>query len=346
MTYKSKRGHYADYIIKAVREDSPWMLDLRGGLSLLLLRDLNVDGRKVKCGFSMEYRTSPSSNRSGRLNPMILIEDGSEWRVLDSLWTLGRIAGGTTASAFSQNPSLLLDPPTSIAIIRRVLARIRDIEVSNFKDLSEILNYLPESSVIGEKSEEEIKLALESISEYLKDREVSVFGRISILLGSWPVEEFRKRFSLSLEAVRMMEEEVQPLYDEIYQLARVDEFVCFRHDEFSLSGEDAEISQSVSLGWIFYSFERSSSGEGISKEYYNELGRAPLEHELSLEDAAGWKEIMVEYVKRILDDWLSKKKRILSEEPEIDVKSETLRRMLRTVLGEEYSLSGSLEGFF
>jgi len=345
MKHKSKRDHYADYIVKAVREDSPWMLDLRGGFSLLLLRDLNVDGRRVKCGFSMEYKTSPNSNRSGRLNPMILIEDGGEWRVLDSLWTLGRIAGGTAASAFSQNPSLLLDPLSSIAIIRRVLARIRDIEVSNFKDLTEILNYLPESSVIGEKSEEEIKLALESISEYLKDRNVSAFGRISILLGSWSVEEFRRRFSLSLEAIRMMEEEAQPFYDEIYQLVRVDEFVCFRQDEFSLSGEDAEISQSISLGWIFYSFERSSSGEGISKEYYNELGRAPLEHELGLEDAAGWKDVMVEYMRRILDGWLSKK-RSLSEEPEIDVKSETLQRMLRTILGEEYSLSGSLEGFF
>jgi hypothetical protein len=55
--------------------------------------------------------------------------------------------------------------------------------------------------------------------------------------------------------------------------------------------------------------------------------------------------MMVEYVKKILDDWLSRKKN-LSEEPEIDVKSETLQRMLRTILGEEYSLSGSLEGFF
>ncbi|MCS7102467.1 MAG: hypothetical protein NZ992_01130, partial [Candidatus Korarchaeum sp.] len=292
MLHRFRRDQYADYISRAVKEDSPWMIDMRGGLSLLLLRDLNIDGNQVKSGLLIDFRPSPDTGRAGRLNPMILMKDGDSWRILDSVWTLGRVAGGTVASAFSQNPSLLLDPLSSAAVVRRVLSRIREIGIWQGADFTEILQYQAESSVIGERSGEEIQLVLESILSYLKDEGVSVSGNINILLGSWSVEEFRKQFSVGFEAIRIIENEAQALYDEIHQLVRVDEFVSLRRDEFNLSGKDAEVSQSVSLGWIFYSFERSSSGEGLSKEYYNELGRIPVEPELDLDDTAGWKRVM------------------------------------------------------
>ncbi|MEM2810489.1 MAG: hypothetical protein QW187_01545, partial [Candidatus Korarchaeum sp.] len=346
MLHKFRRDQYADYIIRAVREDSPWMIDIRGGLSILLLRDLDVDGNQVKSGLLVDFRPSPDASRSGRLSPMVLVRDGDSWRIVDSIWTLGRIAGGTVASAFSQNPSILLDPLSSAAVVRRVLSRIKDIGIWQGSDFTEILQYQAESSVIGERSGEEIQLLLESILSYLKDEGVSVSGNINILLGSWSVEEFRRQFSVGLEVIRVIEDEAQALYDGIYQLVRVDEFVSLRRDEFNLLGENAEVSQSVSLGWIFYSFERNPSGEGLSKEYYNELGRVPVEIELDLDDTAGWKRVMVHCTRAILNDWLSKKKDLIEEEPEINRKSETLSRMLRNVLGQEYSLSGSLEGFF
>ncbi|RDD53887.1 MAG: hypothetical protein BA066_02165 [Candidatus Korarchaeota archaeon NZ13-K] len=346
MSHKIRRNRYADYIIRAVREDSPWIIDMRGGLSLLLLRDLTVDNNQVKSGLLIDFRPIPDVVRSGRLSPMILVREGDGWRILDSMWALGRIAGGTVASAFSQNPSLLLDPLSSAAVVRKVLARIKEIGIWQGDDFAEIMRSQSEPSVIGERSGEEIQLVLESILGYLRDEGVSVAGRISVLLGSWSVEDFRKQFSLGLEAIRIIEDEAQVIYDKIHQLVRVDEFVSFRQDEFNLSGRTAEVSHFVSLGWIFYSFERNPSGEGLSKEYYNELGRVPVEIELDLDDITGWKEVMVRCSRRILDDWLSKKGDILSEEPEVNLKSETLSRMLRNVLGEEYSLSGSLEGFF
>lgn len=346
MRHRLKREDYADFIVRAVKEDSPWMIDMRGGLSLLLLRDLEVDDNVVKSGLLIDFKSSLSTTRSGRLSPMILIRDGDSWRIIDSLWTLGRIAGGTVASAFSQNPSLLLDPLSSAAVARKALARIREIGVWKGEDPTEVLRSSTESSVMGERSPEEIRLALESVIDYMRDDSVNASGSLSILLGSWPVEEFRKQFSLGLEAVRVMEEEAQAAYDEVRQLVRVDEFVSLRWDEFNLTGGYADINYFISLGWIFYSFERSPSGEGMSREYYNELGRIPVRSELELDDTAGWKDAMVEGVKAILDEWSSKKREIIQDEPEISFKSETLSKMLKSALGEEYSLSGSLEGFF
>lgn len=346
MLHRFRRDQYADYMMRAVREDSPWMIDMRGGLSLLLLRDLNLDGNQVKSGLLIDFRPSLDSFRSGRLSPMILVRDGDGWRILDSIWTLGRVAGGTVASAFSQNPSLLLDPLSSTAVVRRVLARVKDIGIWQGNDFTEILQYQADPSVMGERSGEEIQLVLESVSGYLRDENISVSGNINILLGSWSVEEFRKQFSIGLEVIRVIEDEAQALYDGIHQLVRVDEFVSLRRDEFNLVGRDAEVSHSVSLGWIFYSFERNPSGEGLSREYYNELGRVPVEIELDLDDTLGWKKVMVRCIRSILNDWLSRKRELIDEEPEVSVKSETLSRMLRSVLGQEHSLSGSLEGFF
>lgn len=346
MRQKLKRKNYADFLARAVREDSPWMIDMRGGLSLLLLRDLDVDGNEVKSGLLLDFKSSLSTARSGRLSPMILIRDGDSWRIINSIWTLGRIAGGTVASAFSQNPSFLLDPLSSVAVVRKTLARLRDIGVWNGKEPAEMLRSSAESSVMGERSAEEIKLTLESVISYLRDEGISAAGSLSILLGSWPVEEFRKQFSLELEAIRLMEDEAQTIYDEVQQLVRVDEFISLRWDEFNLAGNYAEVSHFISLGWVFYSFERSPSGEGMSREYYNELGRIPVGWELGLDDTAGWRDAMIECAKNILEEWRRRKGKLIEEEPEVSFKSETLSRMLRSILGEEYSLSGSLEGFF
>ncbi len=347
MSSMLRREEYVDYLASAIREESPWIIEMRAGVSLLATRKFEIDGRSVRSGFIISLTPSPDRPRVGRVDPIVLIEDEGDWRIVDSLWTLGRLAGGSTASAFSQNPLILLDPSSGPAIVMRMLPRIRELASIPIDVASPLSKASDNSSVIGEKPIEEIQGIMSDLVPYLYDREVDVRGRINILLGSWGVEEFRKQFSLSLEAVRIMEEEAQASYDNISQLVRVDEFVALREEEFSLVGEEAEVFQRIVLGWIFYSLGRRPTGETYTREFYNELGKRDLEVWIDPADMARWKETMIDVIREILNDWTEERGDKLSEEPESDSRSSTLDRMVRGFAEEEErKVSGSLERFF
>ncbi len=347
MSCMLEREKYADYLASAIREESPWIIEMRAGASLLATREYEVDGKIVRSGFIVNLTPSPDRPRVGRVDPLVLIEDGGDWRVVDSLWTLGRLAGGSTASAFAQNPIIMLDASSGTAIIRRMLPRIKEL-ASISSEYPEILTKASDnSSVIGEKPLEEIHSILSNLIPYLYDMNVDIRGKINILLGSWGVEEFRKQFSLSLEAIRVIEDEAQSTYDNLSQLVRVDEFVALREEEFSLVGDRAEITQRISLGWIFYSLGRRPTGEAYTKEFYNELGKRDLDEWIDPEDMSRWKEVMIKAINEILRKWIEERANKLSEEPELDSRSSTLERMVRGFSEEEErKVSGSLERFF
>lgn len=340
------REYYADHLASAIKEESPWIIEMRAGVSLLATRECEVEGRSTRSGFIINLTPSPEL-RVGRVDPIILVKDGDSWRIIDSLWTLGILAGGNTASAFSQNPTIMLDPSSGPAIVRRILPRVGEV-VSIASDYSTLLAKGSENfSVIGEKPIEEIVGILYDVIPYLYDREVDVRGKINVLLGTWSVEEFRRQYSLGLEVIRIIESEAQNSYDNLNQLVRVDEFMSLREEEFSLVGDKAEVLQRLSLGWIFYSLDRRPTGEMYTKEFYNELGRRQLSEWVDSEDISRWKEIMINEVREILKEWLYSRRRKLEEEPEIEDRSLTLERMVRNFSeGEEHKVSGSLEGFF
>ncbi|GEM_PF-1449762 len=347
MSCMLEREKYADYLASAIKEESPWIIEMRAGVSLLATRECEVEGKIVRSGFIINLTPSPDRPRVGRVDPLVLIEDEGDWRVVDSLWTLGRLAGGSTASAFAQNPMIMLDASSGPAIIRRMLPRIKEL-ASISSEFPEILTRASDnSSVIGEKPLEEIQSILSNLIPYLYDTDVDIKGKINILLGSWGVEEFRKQFSLSLEAIRVIEDEAQSTYDNLSQLVRVDEFVALREEEFSLVGDRAEVTQRISLGWIFYSLGRRPTGEAYTKEFYNELGKRDLNEWIDPEDMSKWKEVMIRTIKEILRVWTDEKASKLSEEPELDSRSSTLDRMVRGFSEEEErKVSGSLERFF
>ena len=347
MSCMLEREKYAEYLASAIREESPWIIEMRAGISLLATREYEVDGWIVRSGFIVNLTPSPDRPRVGRVDPVVLIKDGEDWRVVDSLWTLGRLAGGSTASAFAQNPIIMLDTASGPAVVRRMLPRLKELASIPSEFPEALTKASDNSSVIGEKPVEEIQSILSNLIPYLFDRAVDVRGRVNILLGGWSVEEFRRRFSLGLEVIRVIEDEAQGTYDNLSQLVRVDEFVALREEEFSLVDRTAEVSQRISLGWIFYSLGRRPTGETYTKEFYNELGKRDLDEWIDPEDMSRWKEVMMKSIEEILGRWTEERASKLSEEPELDSRSSTLERMVRGFSEEEErKVSGSLEGFF
>ncbi len=347
MTHVLSRSYYADYLASAIREESPWILEMRAGISLLATRNLKVEGRPARIGFIIYLGPSPDRPRVGRVDPIILIKEKDEWRVVDSIWTLGRLAGGNVASAFAQNPLMLLDRSTAKKILGEILPKIRETNITKEEFVSELLSHAIEStSIIGERPSEEIQRILMAIIPYLYAKEIDIRGKLNILLGGWTVEEFRKQFSIGLEVVRILEEEAQKKYDNFNQLVRIDEFISLREEDISLIGKEANVSHRISLGWIFYSLGRRPTGETFTREYYNELGKRELEEWIDPQNVDEWKEIMLKVVKEIIEEWISNKNSLLEREPEADFRSSTLDRMVRSFYGEESKISGSLEGFF
>jgi len=346
MVHNLPRREYADYLARVIREESPGIIEMRAGVSILATRNLVLENKLAKAGFVIHLGPSLDRPKVGRVDPIIFVKEESNWRVIDSLWTLGRLAGGGTASAFAQNPLMLLDGSSAMAVVKRILPRIRETGVMRGDLVSEMLSHnAGNPSIIGEKPSEEIQGILTRLIPYLYDEYVDVRGKVNILLGGWSVEGFRKQFSLQLEAIRILEEEAQREYDSLNQLVRVDEFISLREEEFSLVGKDAEVSLRIALGWIFYSLGRRPTGETFTREYYNELGKKDVGW-IDPEDAGRWKEIMLKTVSEILEEWLSSRKTSLKEEPETDARSSTLDRMVRSLTGEEHKISGSLEGLF
>ncbi len=347
MSCMLEREKYADYLASAIKEESPWIIEMRAGVSLLATREYEVGGKVVRSGFIVNLTPSPDRPRVGRVDPIVLIEDNGDWRIVDSLWTLGRLAGGSTASAFAQNPIIMLDVSSGPAIIRRMLPRVKELASISSEFPEALTRASDNSSVIGEKPLEEIHSILSNLIPHLYDRDVDIRGKINILLGGWSVEEFRKHFSLGLEAIRVIEDEAQSTYDNLSQLVRVDEFIALREEEFSLVGDNAEILQRISLGWIFYSLGRRPTGETYTKEFYNELGKKDLDEWIDPEDMPKWKEVMMMTIREILRRWIEERAEKLSEEPELDSRSSTLERMVRGFSEEEErKVSGSLERFF
>lgn len=346
MTNAMDRKDYADYLAGAIREESPWIMEIRAGVSLLAMREYRIRGILVRSGFIINLPPSPNRPRVGRVDPIILLEDDSSWRVVDSLWTLGRLAGGSTASAFSQNPTIMLDPSSGPAVVKKIIPRMREV-ASIASDFPTLMAKVSEnSSVIGEKPLEEIRGILYNMIPYLLDREVDVKGKINVLLGTWSVEEFRRQYSVGLEVIRIIEAEAQKSYDNLNQLVRVDEFIALREEEFSLVRDEAEVTQNLSLGWIFYSLSRRPTGEMYTKEFYNELGRKQLDGWVNPEDVSKWKEIMIEGIKEILREWIDSRRKKVEEEPEIEDRSSALERMMRNLSDEGHKISGSLNRFF
>ncbi len=347
MVHALSRSYYAGYLASAIREESPWILEMRAGISLLATRNLEVKGRSARIGFVIYLGPSPDRPKVGRVDPIILISEEGEWRVIDSIWTLGRLAGGNIASAFAQNPLMLLDRSTARRILEEILPKIKETNIAKEGFVSELLSHATEStSIIGERPSKEIQKILIALIPYLYEREVDIRGKLNILLGGWAVEEFRKRFSVCLEAVRILEEEAQRRYDYFNQLVRIDEFISLREEEISLVGEEANVSQRISLGWIFYSLGRRPTGETFTKEYYNELGKRELEIWIDPQNVDEWKKIMFKVVKEIMREWILDRNALLEKEPEADFRSSILDRMVRSFYGEESKVSGSLEGFF
>ncbi len=347
MVHVLSRSYYADYLTSAIREESPWILEMRAGISLLATRNLVIRRKPVKVGFIIYLGPSPDRPKVGRIDPIILIRERDEWRIVDSIWTLGRLAGGSVASAFAQNPIILLDESTSRRVVEEILPKVRGVGITKEEFVSELLSHVVENtSIIGERPSEEIRRILTTLIPYLYEVEVDIRGNFNILLGGWTVEEFRKQFSLGLEAIRILEEEAQSRYDNLNQLVRIDEFISLREEEVSLVKKEASISQRISLGWLFYSLGRRPTGETFTREYYNELDKRELESWIDPQNVKEWKEIMLNVVKNIVRDWISKRSDLLRGEPEVDFRSSTLDRMVRSFYGEESKVSGSLEGFF
>jgi len=347
MIHKLERSHYVNYLREAIREESPWILEIGAGVSLLATRRINLDNYEVRTGLIVHLDPSPEKPSVGRVDPLVLIKEEDDWRIIDSLWALGRLAGGGVASAFSQNPLLLLDENLALEMIERILPKIEELGRRRREaSILDLLSYARgTSSVIGEKPSEEIKKILGRITPYLHNENIDVRGRINVLLGRWTVEEFRKEFSLPFEAIRVLEEEAQQEYDGLNQLVRVDEFVSFREEEFSLVGNDAEISVKIVLGWVFYSLARRPTGEAYTREFYNEIGARHIMEKVDMEDAHLWKGLMMKGIKDIIEEWLRKREKSIRDEPNRDSKSTTLDRMVRGIAGESSRVSGSLEGF-
>ncbi len=347
MVHVLSRSYYADYLASAIREESPWILEMRAGISLLATRNLKIKGRPARIGFIIYLGPSPDRPKVGRVDPIILLRERDEWRVIDSIWTLGRLAGGNIASAFAQNPLMLLDGSTARRILEEILPKIKETSVTKEEFVSELLSHATEStSIIGERPSEEIQRILTALIPYLYERGIDIRGKLNILLGGWTVEEFRRQFSVCLEAIRILEEEAQRKYDSINQLVRIDEFVSLREEEISLVGDEASVSHRISLGWIFYSLGRRPTGETFTREYYNELGKRELKEWVDPQKVDEWKEIMLKVVREIMKEWISNRNALLDREPEADFRSSTLDRMVRGFYGEENKVSGSLEGFF
>ncbi len=347
MIHKLKRSQYVNYLKEAIREKSPWILEIGAGVSLLATRRIGLDNYDVRTGLIVHLDPSPEKPNVGRVDPLVLIKEGDDWRIIDSLWALGRLAGGGVASAFSQNPLLLLNENFALEMIERISPKIEELNHGRREaSVLDLLSYARgTSSVIGEKPSEEIKRILGKITPYLHDEDIDVRGRINVLLGRWTVEEFRKGFSIPFEAIRVLEEEAQREYDGLNQLVRVDEFVSFREEEFSLVEKNAEIDMRIVLGWVFYSLARRPTGEAYTREFYNEIGARRIRERVDMEDAYLWKDLMMKGIRDIIEEWLRKREESIRDEPNRDSKSTTLDRMVRGIAGESSRVSGSLEGF-
>ncbi len=354
MKIEMMRHEYSTYLLNALNEKSPWILDVGAGLFIYAFRNLKLRGHSVKIGLLL--RTESSLERGGtygRVDPFVAIQFGDGWKVIDSIWLLGRIAGRGTSAAFGQDPLIMVRPGPSFDVAKRVVAN------SNlFKDVFETYDNLDDlwneesrgtAAVVGERRPEEILKLARRIPPLLPDVEMEAGGRINIFLGRWNVSEFSKEFSLPLEAIRVLEEQAQQEFDKYNELVRVDEFVALREETFQISPWNlkAEVKVELVLDWISYLLNRRQTGESFMGEIYREMGRISLDDESApLDDPAKWKDLTYKGVNRIISMWMKANEPAIREEPELNKQSRFLERLIRSVGGEYSRVSGSLEGYF
>ncbi len=309
MKIKMERHKYSSYLLNALNERSPWIVDLGAGFFMYAFRNIKLKGHSLKVGLILRAESSlERGGTHGRVDPFVAINQGDGWKVIDSIWLLGRVVGRGMSAAFGQDPLVMVKPGPSLEIAKKVLGN-----TSLFRDIFETYDSLDSlwrtelrgtSTVVGERRPEEIIKLARGALQVFDDLDVEAGGRVNVFLGRWNVSEFSKTFSFPLEAIRVLEEQAQQEFDKYNELVRVDEFVALREETFQIDPWvfKAEISINLVLDWVSFLLSRRQTGESYMGEVYKEMGRTSLEEVVPFDDPAEWKNLMLKSVSKIVSE--------------------------------------------
>ncbi len=288
-----------EFLLSVLSDQGPWILDPHELSTFRFQRGLRpgelIVGLLIAVGDGQ-----PDVGSGGRVAPLIFYREEDSWYVSAGFEPLHGWAGYYLARRVSDSPELMLFPSE---VLRDIAERARWLPTTG-ASVEDPELFEMELSRFEEADSRWARAVLRRIVELgaVRDEGVRVDGRVSLVLGRWSADEFRRGYGLSTEFTDRVEVAARRGAGG-GDVSGVSEFVLVGELSFEASwGSDrAAVSADASLKGVGFELRGGGPGQPRMVERRVPLGRVSLSMPPSPgEDLGGWLAELKRAIRRIL----------------------------------------------
>ncbi len=288
-----------EFLLGVLSDQGPWILDPHELSTFRLQRGLEPD--RLIVGLLIAVGNGQvEEGAGGRVAPLVFYRGKDGWYASVGFESLHGWAGYYLARRVTDSPELMLFPSE---VLRDISERAKWLPTTGVK-IDDLDGFVPELSRFAEADSRWVRSVLRRVVELgaIRDEEVRVEASLSLVLGRWSAEEFRRDYDLSAEFTDRVETAARREVGHA-EVSSISEFVLVGRLSFRADWESdrTRVEAEVSLKGIGFELKSGVSGQPKMVERRVTLGSARLGLlPSSGEDLDGWLGELKKAIRRIL----------------------------------------------
>lgn len=288
-----------EFLLGVLSDQGPWILDPHEPSTFRFQRELEP-GRLV-VGLLLAVGDGGAEEGSGgRVAPLVFYRGKDGWYASVGFEALHGWAGYYLARRVTDSPELMLFPSE---VLRDLSERVRWLPTIGVK-IEEPSGFNPRLSGFDEADLRWVRSVLRRVIEFgvVRDEGVRVEASLSLVLGRWSTEEFRRDYGLSAEFTDRVETAARREAGRA-AVSSISEFVLVGRLDFEADrgGDRVGVRAEVSLRGVGFELKGELSGQPRMVERRVTLGTSRLDLlPSSGEDLDEWLGELKRAIRRIL----------------------------------------------